>query len=106
MFFSLFFLSGLAIYILASSLLAKGFEGSRAVWIFILIVSFILAINGTVTDCRDGWTSHIFDLSGGCSWHRSGATRFNDFGNTVAKISVAIFGLKILREYFKGKSKE
>ncbi|MBK6993491.1 MAG: DUF3761 domain-containing protein [Lewinellaceae bacterium] len=76
------------------------------VWIIIVVISIILAINGTIAECRDGWHSYSIGRSGACSWHGGVVARYNDFGKTIAKISGVIIGIKLLSLYFQEKSKE
>jgi len=101
------FLCAIAIAILLYTLLGeKVFEYNCIIWVVILIVSFILAVNGTIAECRDGWPSHSIGRSGACSWHGGVVSRYNDFGKAIAKISGAIIGIKLIRVYFQVKSTE
>ena len=102
----LIILSAAAIGILAFTFFEKYMEDGCIAWIIIAVISIILAMNGTVSECRDGWHSYSIGRSGACSWHGGVVTRYNDFGKNIATISGIIIGIKLLRVYFQEKSKE
>lgn len=87
----IFALTCLALFIIVSPLLAIN-KIRWVVIVFVVIVSIIVAVNGTYSECQDGWNSPSIGEPGACSWHGGVVQRLNDFGESVLIIDLIIVG--------------